>query len=1040
MITAKTLTISTTTPSTVTTKVYDGTTVAAMTVGALDGLVAGEALGATGVVGTFADKNIGTKNVAAVYTLTDGANPLHLAGNYSLAGETLTGTITAKNLSVFNGVVTTKVYDGTDTAAITGAVLQDVAVGAGTSVDGKYYTGETVVLVGGTAGSFASKNVGAGQTVTTTMTLGGADAGNYTLSTQPTLTGNITAKNITMSGTVLDKVYDGNTAATIVLGSLTGLVGTEQLQVSVAGNAGTFSDKNVGGSTIPVTVTYTLADDLASGGLVSNYNLVNQTDTISGRILAKDLQVFNAVVTTKVYDGTTAAAITGAALLGNSSSANDGKYIGTETLVLGSGTTGIFASKNVGVGQAVTTTMTLGGADAGNYTLSAQPNLTGTITAKGLDVVVGEVTVTKVYDGTTGIANGDVTIDATTFALRDGAVTANDGKYYTGEDVKLKLKAAGALTSKDVGTGLQDVTTEVELDGTGMGNYALNAYQLKGTVTRKDLVVNGGGITVSKAYDGNTAINGGTDVSFGASALTGSSTGAADGKYIGTENVTLAVDAAGIFERSLPGTMIPISSTVKLASGNAVNDNYTLRGQPSGLKGEITGTATLNRNGAALNVNATDFLHVRNTTATRMQDGMTFQTTVGEVLIENSSFDGWMKRDNTSKVINASTGTTISFVETANVAVDSPVLRVQMEANSPNFMLLGDYRLRLQRDPDADPATANSVGATLFTFPGNADDPSGIGSLAPSADLVLRDSAAGELRDVPYDARPYTSLNGSGQAVAGSGYAPVEGEFNPDGSVQMSDLDIATASGGAAGSWNVTVDQPVISGEGKVTDVRLKYNNNTKVLIEGPDGVRLLNVKFEGMDEVDVRTTDLNNRVLMSATLLNDPDVTKMVVKTSQTLEAVLNSDVTFKEVKSLNNADLLAGVVRDNSSPTGFRIVTDRTLTVDGPGAAGTANVNLAGQLAIAAHTVVFNNANVVSGGVIDVRTRDGLVNRTYGSVVPGMTSFTGANGNYFLNTANSQSMTIGNSANILSALTGGQMRENGLGGATVMNVGRVQ
>ncbi|NBS07720.1 MAG: hypothetical protein EBS69_10175, partial [Verrucomicrobia bacterium] len=49
-ITAKTLTISTTTPSTVTSKVYDGTTVAAVTVGTLDGLVSGEALGATGVV------------------------------------------------------------------------------------------------------------------------------------------------------------------------------------------------------------------------------------------------------------------------------------------------------------------------------------------------------------------------------------------------------------------------------------------------------------------------------------------------------------------------------------------------------------------------------------------------------------------------------------------------------------------------------------------------------------------------------------------------------------------------------------------------------------------------------------------------------------------------------------------------------------------------------------------------------------------------------------------------------------------------------
>ncbi|NBY65677.1 MAG: hypothetical protein EBQ51_01135, partial [Verrucomicrobia bacterium] len=104
-ITAKALTISVGTPSTVVSKVYNGNRTATVNVGALAGLVSGEALGATGVVGTFADKNIGTKNVTAVYTLTDGVNPLHLASNYTLAGETLTGTITAKDLSVFSAAV-----------------------------------------------------------------------------------------------------------------------------------------------------------------------------------------------------------------------------------------------------------------------------------------------------------------------------------------------------------------------------------------------------------------------------------------------------------------------------------------------------------------------------------------------------------------------------------------------------------------------------------------------------------------------------------------------------------------------------------------------------------------------------------------------------------------------------------------------------------------------------------------------------------------------------------------------------------------------
>ena len=47
------------------------------------------------------------------------------------------------------------------------------------------------------------------------LTIGGADAGNYTL-TQPTTTANITAKALTVSGvTASNKVYDGTTTATL---------------------------------------------------------------------------------------------------------------------------------------------------------------------------------------------------------------------------------------------------------------------------------------------------------------------------------------------------------------------------------------------------------------------------------------------------------------------------------------------------------------------------------------------------------------------------------------------------------------------------------------------------------------------------------------------------------------------------------------------------------------------------------------------------------------------------------------------------------
>jgi hypothetical protein len=1059
-------------------------------------LVGTEVLGATTVVGTFADKNIGTKNVAAVYTLVNGSNG-ELASNYTLAGETLSGTITAKDLSVFSAAVTTKVYDGNDTAVVTGAVLVGNST---TDGDGKFIGTETVTLNGGTAGTFASKNVGAGQGVVTTMTLGGSDAGNYTLNTQPTLNGTITAKALTMTGSSApSKVYDGNRLASVTLGTLSGEVLGETLGTSTV--VGTFNSKDVVGANT-VTAVYTLVDG-ANGELASNYSLAN--DSLASTITAKSLSISAPAIGSKTYDGLATA---GSLTLGTLSG-----FVGSET-VTASGAAADYSSANVGTYNGVVVTYTLGngsnGGLASNYSLAAG-SATGVITAKDVTIASGSVS-GKVYDGNTGavVTAGSVsglvvgeslgtTTAVGTFASKDvgtrnvaASYTLTDGanlasnynllnptetlsaaitakglaitapsiaskKYdgstasgmvtvgtlsgFVGSEIVTAAGSAANYSSANVGSYSSAVTYTLS-DGSNGGlasNYSLAAGSATGAITAKDLVVNAAGITVGKIYDGGTSINPATQVAIGLGALTGSSTGANDGNYIGTEAVTLAVDAAGTFERNLPGTMIPISTTVKLASGNAVNNNYSLRAQPSGLTGEITGTANLNQNGVGISVSSADYIHIRNTTASRMQDGLTISSATGSVLLENSSFDGWMQRSSPNQTISDGGATTFTFTESAATAVNSPVLRLKMEANDPanvdmnkQFMLLGDYQVLLRRDPNGAPGSGDEVATTLFSFPGSANDPNGFGSMAPSADLVIRDSATTQVKDLPWNTKEYSSLNGSGAAVDSGNYAAVQGEFKGDNAASA--LDINTASGGAVGKWDVTVSDPILGGEGKVTDVRLKYNNNTKALIQGPNGVRLVNVIFEGMDEVEVGA-GLNDKVLMSGTLVSDPNIGKMVVKAGQTLEAQFASDATMKDVRtSAGNAEILAGVVKDSASPTGYSFISgpNRVLEMQ--------SATIAGQLSLASHTIVFNNANITSGGVIDARTRDGMVNRTYGSVVPGTVSFMGANGNTFLNTANSASMSIANSGNIVSALSGGQMTENGAGGATVMNVGRVR
>jgi len=809
--------------------------------------------------------------------------------------------------------VASKVYDGTPSAALSGAVFTTPATG--------------ISLVNDTVGAFVSPNVGAAVPVNTFMSITGPDVALYNFTT-PILVGQITARPIQLLNPLVTSIeYNGSTSfsSTRLLGSfdLNNIVGAEQLNVTgngtITGTADVGMNKFAG-------MTYTLGNG-ANGGLAGNY-LPLAGDNIILDITEKMLSYASPTAASKVYDGTAGATVTLGSVQG---------LVGSETLVIGE--TSFFNNKNVGTGKSV----------------------------------------------------------SVNFSLADGS---NGGKA---------------------------------------SNYQLNNLSLSANINAKPVNVDMTAAVISKAYNGNASVTvAGADLG----RIAAGSGNDTDGLAYTGDTVSLSANPSVTLQRALPGTLIPVIGTGFSLTG-ADAGNYSLR-QPTGLTGEITGSASLNRDGVALNLSSAQYLHLRNTTANRMQDGLNISTTAGQILIENSTFDGWMKRDNTARVINSATGTTISFSESANVAVNSPVLRVQMEANTaagaPGYMLLGDYQLRLQRDPDSNPTTANSVGATLFTFPGVATDPNAIGSLAPSADLVLRDSASTELRNVAYDAPEYSAiLNGSGQAVTTGNFAPVEGEFNPDGSVRMSDLDVATASG----TWNVTLDQPIISGEGKVTDVRLKYNNNTRALIETPDGVRLLNVVFEGMDQVDVRTAaNLDNRVLISGTLVSDPNISKMIVQVGQKLEAHFNSDATLAEVTRRGSvgapgsadAVIMAGVREKVGGGLEFIPGSpDRVLEMQ--------RATVAGQLSLASATVVFNNANISSGGVILVSTRNGVVNRTYGSVVPGAVSFIGGSGNFFQNTANGQSMNIANSGHIGTAFTSGKLTDVGSGGAgTVMSVGRVQ
>src|SRR3984957_1656422 len=96
------------------------------------------------------------------------------------------------------------------------------------------------------AGSFASKNVGAGIGVTASDSVSGASAGNYTLSEPLNLAANITPVSLTVAGqSASNKVYDGTLSAVLTGGSLSGVIAGDAGTLMLT-QAGSFASKNVG--------------------------------------------------------------------------------------------------------------------------------------------------------------------------------------------------------------------------------------------------------------------------------------------------------------------------------------------------------------------------------------------------------------------------------------------------------------------------------------------------------------------------------------------------------------------------------------------------------------------------------------------------------------------------------------------------------------------------------------------------------------------------------------------------------------------------
>jgi hypothetical protein len=507
-------------------KVYDATTKATLDTSgaALSGVVSGDTvtLNTSAATGAFLTKAVGSGKTVVVSGLTLSGPQ---ASDYTVTAPTPTANITQASVTVSGITAKDKTYDGTTAATLdaTGASLSGV------------FAGDTVTVTGGT-GTFTSKDVGNAIPVTVTaVTLGGAQGGNYKVSPLPTtgLTANITPKALTVTGiTASNKVYDGTTAATLNTSSagLSGVVTGDTVTLNKDGVTGTFASKDAGNG-ITVTVT-----GLSLGGAQANdYTLTQPTTTAN--ITPAPLTVTGIIANDKVYNGTTAAT------LETTNFAFSGVLPGDTVTLDASNAKGVFASKDVGTGIAVTVTgLALSGPQANDYTVT-QPGLTANITPAPLTV--------------TGISAKDKVYDTTTAATLDTSKAALAG-VVSGDTVTLNASGAtGTFASKDAGTGITVTVSGLALSGPQAGDYTLTQPTTTANITPAPLTVTGI-LPKDKVYDSTTAIS--LDTS--SAVLSG---------VLDSDNVTVA-GATGTLASKDVGTGITVTITAVTLGGAQAAD------------------------------------------------------------------------------------------------------------------------------------------------------------------------------------------------------------------------------------------------------------------------------------------------------------------------------------------------------------------------------------------------------------------------------------------------------------------------------------
>ncbi|MEC4048581.1 YDG domain-containing protein, partial [Flavobacterium sp. SUN046] len=320
-ITAKNLTVN---GASITTKVYDGTTAATVSNGSLVGVISGDSVTLNGAA-TFVDKNIGTsKTIVSNFSISGTS-----ASNYSLTQPTLTGSITAKNLTLNGVTASDKTYDGLTTVVLNGTPALSGVVGS-----------EDVVLNGTISAAFQTATAGTNKTITVSgLTINGADSANYSLAST-SLTASIAKANLTYTANTASRVY--NVANPAFSGTVSGFVNGEDA-TALTGSL-TFASSATTSSAVG---SYAVN---GSGYSSANYTFVQASANATALTITQASQTitFNTLAATTTATATinlTATASSSLAVTYTSSNTAVATVSGAVVTIVGAGTTTITANQ-----------------------------------------------------------------------------------------------------------------------------------------------------------------------------------------------------------------------------------------------------------------------------------------------------------------------------------------------------------------------------------------------------------------------------------------------------------------------------------------------------------------------------------------------------------------------------------------------------------------------------------------------------------------------------------------------------------------------